>query len=65
MLCEIDANQFFFMSEKHEFFFFHKMVAGWGMRCSFLSGDFIFRWYGPPNGAFQKIIIELEGGGYA
>ena len=54
MLCEIDANQFFFMSEKHEFFFFHKMVVGWGMSVHFSVGASYLHGTGHPTGHFKK-----------
>ena len=69
MLCEIDANQLFFMSEKHVLmanviFFSHK-GGGVGDEVS------IFQWVtscldgrGHPMGNFKNINIEL-GEGYA
>ena len=66
MLCEIDANQLFFMSEKHVsmanvMFFSHEgggvgdevSIFQWGTSC--LDGR------GHPIGNFKKITIELGG----
>ena len=68
MLCEIDANQLFFMSEKHVsmanvVFFSHKgggvgdEVSIFQWETSFLDGR------GHPMRNFKKITIELGGGG--
>ena len=65
MLCEIEANQFFFMSEKHvlmasaNFFSFTKGWWGGGCGVHFSVGASYLDGRGHPTGHFKKIVREL------
>ena len=68
MLCKIDANQLFFMSEKHVLmanviFFLSQKGGRVGYKMFIFQWGFIFRWQGPTNGKFQKNNHRVRGEG--